>query len=210
MKFTESIRPQFLREREPHMSKLDLKNVTLVCADGNNKKEAKQLLEMISEEIHFHDTKVFTKNLNSIKDYNLFVASKLSSEIESEFCMVVQLDGYPLNLGAWDDAYLKYDYIGAPWYTQPHPIEKTVGNGGFSIRSKKYLEECEKMEFAGEIPEDEFFCRKMDDVLKDQGIKFAPHTLAYKFSVEDLPYKGQFGFHGRTTIQINQSLGIFS
>jgi len=47
------------------------------------------------------------------------------------------------------------------------------------------------------------------DYLENLGIKFAPISVAYDFSVEDLPYKNQFGFHGKRTIMINKQMGIF-
>ena len=191
------------------MSKVDLSNVTLVCAEGNHKEEAAKLLDKLDSQYTFCDKKLFCDNLNSIQDYNLFIAKELVTHITSDFCMIVQLDGYPVCSDAWEDCFLDYDYIGAPWYTQPWRREKLVGNGGFSIRSKRFLEEASKIPFDGEEGEDVFFCRIKDEELKEKGIRFAPHDVAYRFSVEDLPWNGQFGFHGMATIKINKHFGVW-
>jgi len=191
------------------MSKLDLSNVTLVCADGVNENIPK-LVEWLKTEIDFYDCKLFQDNLNSIEDYNKFIVHELSEHIESDFCMIVQADGHPVNLDAWDDKFLDYDYIGAPWYTQPWEMSKTVGNGGFSIRSKKFLKYSSYFtEYDGRSePEDVFLCRTVNEAMVELGIKYAPHDLAYLFSVEDMPYKGQFGFHGKGTIALARHLGL--
>jgi len=34
-------------------------------------------------------------------------------------------------------------------------------------------------------------------------MKFAPYELANRFSVENKKYDGQFGFHGKETMKIN-------
>lgn len=198
---------------------MNLKNVTLVCADDTiDSHVAYSIFNKVSQNINFFDCKFYSskvsncinKNINSIQEYSKFLIKDLNSEINSEFCLIIQKDGFPINLAAWTDEYLKYDYIGAPWYTQPWPLDETVGNGGFSLRSKRYLEESSKLDYSGIDPEDVFLCRKMSKHLRSVGVKFAPHELAYKFSVEDLPYKGQFGFHGKNTYFINKQFNIFS
>ena len=191
------------------MSKLNLSNVTLVCIDGINK-DVHTLTEWLQTEIDFYDCKLFTDNINSITDYNNFIVHDLHKHIESEFCMIVQADGHPVNIDAWSDEFLKYDYIGAPWYTQPWHISKTVGNGGFSIRSKRFLEHSADFTYYNGIsePEDVFLCRTVNEELRESGLRFAPHDVAYKFSVEDLPYKGQFGFHGKGTIGCARHFGL--
>lgn len=191
------------------MSKLDLSNVTLVCADGINK-EVPKLLSWLQSEIKFYDCKWFRDNITSLKDYNKFMVQELYDHMESEFCMIVQIDGHPVNLDAWEDEFLNYDYIGAPWYTQPWDISRTVGNGGFSIRSKEFLKHSSYfVDYDGvSEPEDVFLCRTANDGLTSEGIKFAPHDVAYRFSVEDMPYKGQFGFHGKGTINLARHFGL--
>lgn len=183
-------------------------DITVICADGtSNKNYSKKLLEDISNKCKVEESKFFTPS--SIQEYNKFIVLDLNRYVQTEFCMIIQLDGFPINLEAWNDKFLSYDYIGAPWYMQPWPLDKTVGNGGFSIRSKKFLEETSKLDYDGIIPEDVFLCRNVDSLLKSKKVRFAPHDLAYTFSVEDMPYKGQYGFHGKQTIAISKHFGIF-
>lgn len=201
--------------------KLSLKNVTLVCADDTDRCQyAKITFDKVANDIDFGDTlfvssKVkeskLNKSIRSINDYNNFIIKELNNHITTEYVLIMQEDGYPLNPAGWKDDYFSYDYIGAPWYLQPWPIGKTVGNGGFSLRSKKFLEESSKLDYdpKGKIAEDVFLCRIADEELKSKNIWFANHDMAYTFSVEDMPYKGQFGFHGKATIDLNRRFGIF-
>jgi hypothetical protein len=188
------------------MSKLDLRNTTFVCGDGipEHRETINRIIKKTESSIDFGEVIYEDKNLTSLKDYNLWVANRLNEIVKTDYCLVFQWDGYPLNIEAWNKDWFKYDYIGAPWLNQPHPLNSTVGNGGFSLRSKRYLEETAKAYYDGEQPEDVYFCRqnKLD-------CNYAPTGVAYYFSVEDLPYKGQFGFHGQATVRINQMHGIF-
>ena len=49
----------------------------------------------------------------------------------------MQWDGYAVNPGAWDAAFLDCDYLGAKWSW--HKDAMRVGNGGFSLRSRRLL-----------------------------------------------------------------------
>lgn len=184
-------------------------NITLVMVDAVNK-DAAIVLNGVKDYLGITDVFFVSSNIPTIASYNKFIVHELHKYVNTDYALIIQADGYPVNKAAWTDEFLKYDYIGAPWYLQPWELDKTVGNGGFSLRSMKFLEASARLDYSGfEEPEDVFLCRSSDKILKQQGIKFAPHDLAYKFSVEDMPYKGQFGFHGKHTIQLNKALGIF-
>lgn len=206
-------------------NKLNLNNVTLFCVDDVTAHEAKTLLENLSTRISFYDVKLFSSKeeasvkidpISSIRDYNNFLIKELYKNIKSEFAMCVQTDGFPVTLDSWDDEFLMYDYIGAPWTWVPRhlrkescPTGKAVGNGGFSIRSHKIMQDALNYNYSEEDPdEDIFLCRKISEELKADGVKFAPTELAHYFSVENDIYKGQFGFHGKETIKINKQNGI--
>ncbi|MDM3853520.1 MAG: DUF5672 family protein [Aphanizomenon gracile PMC649.10] len=117
--------------------------------------------------------------------------------------------------------FLNYDYIAAPWRNQSHLVnsqgetvdildlnKNRVGNGGFSLRSKKLLELSSQLDFdnikTSSLSEDLIICHYFYEWFKDQGIKFAPLEIATKFSfeqtieeVENLSWKTTFGFHGK-------------
>ena len=155
--------------------------------------------------------------------YSHFLLDRLPHFLTTNHVLVIQTDGYILNPNGWTDNFLDYDYIGAPWKLYPfhnippHPQvtkDNQVGNGGFSLRSKKIVlaaqrlyREYKKLENYDQghfLPEDCFIARSMRDNMEEQGITFAPVELARKFSTENDEYKDSFGFHGKVTMEINQ------
>jgi hypothetical protein len=142
--------------------------------------------------------------------------------VNTEFNLLIQADGYAVNVDAWTNAFFEYDYIGATW---PKECEgRNVGNGGFSWRSKKLyqaiidlrskysiedflqgssIDETWFDKFSGRsIPEDNLIGKVYRPTLERvYGIRFAPSELADQFSIEtnaNSPWIGQsFGFHGR-------------
>jgi hypothetical protein len=178
-------------------------------------------------------TNVLSSPINTLYDYSLFAINDLYKHINTDFALCIQRDGYPVNAKAWRDDFFNYDYIGAPWLWAPvgHadricPVGNCVGNGGFSLRSRALMEEAAKYSYADRwkeirssadpatsdkdiLNEDEFICREISNDLKSSGFKFAPVEIAHSFSIENMAYTGQFGFHGTKTMLINQKLGIF-
>jgi hypothetical protein len=120
-----------------------------------------------------------------------------------------------VNPDLWDERFLDYDYIGAPWPDHfPWTVGKTqVGNSGFCIRSKKQLEFCARRATDEDLqkliemdwPDDILMCGYAYDDMLSAGMKYAPLELASKFSYEQ-PVAGcaaspeeTFGFHGKLT-----------
>ena len=120
----------------------------------------------------------------------------LNNYVDTDFVLIFQNDGFISDSSSWTEEFLDYDYIGAPWW---YDDENNVGNGGFSLRSKKLLEILSNDSHIKETdPEDHNICRVYGDYLKEtHGIKFAPESLARKFSVENGNFTSQFGFHGK-------------
>ena len=210
------------------MNKLNLNNVTLACIDDVDPVMAKMIMQSLSARIDFAETMLFSSksedcvnhkinSIGSLKDYSVFAVKEMHKYINSDFLMIIQRDGYPINLDAWDNEFLDYDYIGEPWNWIPQnnragicPVGKCVGNGGFSIRSKKLMVIASEYDYDGsQGDEDEYLCRVISDELKSRGVKFAPTELASYFSIENFPYNNQFGFHGPYTLELNKKMGIF-
>jgi len=149
-------------------------------------------------------SKIFLENLNKF--------------ITTEYCLTVQPDSTIINVCSWTNEFLDYDYIGAPWplkiltssdmcANKINFFPNTVGNGGFSIRSKKFIECSLKMETYHKN-EDLNLCIFNYQKMRDLGITFAPKELACKFSLEHpiddvkefnrdtLFTYNSFGFHG--------------
>lgn len=204
---------------------ISLKNVTLVSVSSIKIEETiKSLMEssngiLFNEIILISDEKPDNlpkkinykkcKKINSIDEYSHFMLFELYKHIKTDFALVVQYDGYVLRPNKWDDEFFNYDYIGAPWPKNVHfNGEKNirVGNGGFSLRSKKLLR-CmvdNNLDFTdngtGFFNEDGVLCNYHRLFLEKNGIKFAPPDIAAKFSHEsncDETVDEPFGFHKR-------------
>ena len=65
--------------------------------------------------------------------------------------------------------------------------------------------DADPSEIQRRFAEDAYVCRKIDAELKSNGIKFASVGHARAFSVENMLYTGQFGFHGRGTLIMNKT-----
>jgi hypothetical protein len=132
-----------------------------------------------------------------VDTYNETILKSILSKIKTTHCMIVQYDGFPLERHLWENRFLDYDYIGAPW---PHFDFHRVGNGGFSLRSRRLMEAAAAMsEFrAPREPEDVFICRSIRPLLESKyALRFSPEDVALRFSFESPGHpKRAFGFHG--------------
>jgi glycosyltransferase involved in cell wall biosynthesis len=203
---------------------LSLPNVTLVGIDDDLSR-LQTAIDKSSKDIHFGAAKVLSLQNNTIQRlgskeaYSTFILKELHKYIDTEFALIVQHDGYVRNYKAWTNEFLNYDYIGAVWGWYKDGFR--VGNGGFSLRSKKLLKLTARDEIKQTHPEDHHIGRTYRPYLETKGIKFAPEALAKKFSVEGYGtnevYADQFGFHGKKgtqpvqqkeTIIFNQFFGL--
>jgi hypothetical protein len=188
---------------------LSLPNVTLVCVD-DRLEQADKALQTSKNNIQFGNSLYLNAHLGSKEAYSKFILKELYKYIDTDYALIIQHDGYVKNAEAWSDEFLKYDYIGAPWwYKDGH----NVGNGGFSLRSKKLLKATAELFSDLPInllhPEDHVICRTYRKIFEQGGIKFAPEELAAKFSFEGYnqpgQWSGQFGFHGQRALRKNQT-----
>jgi tetratricopeptide (TPR) repeat protein len=110
--------------------------------------------------------------------------------------LLVQWDGYVVNPAAWDAAFLDCDYLGAKWFW--HRDGMRVGNGGFSLRSRRLLSALRDPRVELVDAEDTTIGRTYRPLLeREHGIRFGSETLADKFAFEAAyPIGKPFGFHG--------------
>ncbi len=206
------------------MSKLILKKITLVAVSSIKIEETVSALLRSMQGIDYYDVILISherpdnlpaginfkkcSQMKSIEDYNNFMIYNLADYIDSDFVLVVQYDGYVLRPEKWNDIFLNYDYIGAPWrkgaYFSSDGINIRVGNGGFSLRSKKLLKIFNdfKINFVNKninnYNEDGVICVYCRKELESFGIKFAPVSIASMFSREEYlkdSVLDSFGFH---------------
>jgi hypothetical protein len=192
---------------------IDLNNITLLTVMGRKIQSKNEnfvtidkILSICNNFLNFKKIKILNasnecykfnrNNLEIIKieplnqrEYNKFCVKELIKYVDTDFVLIFQTDGFIINPELWNDNFLNYDYIGAPW---PDNMNSRVGNGGFSLRSKKFLEVTSKLEYidgiglsGGEFtPEDHLNCRYNYNYLIEKNIKFAPIEVAIKFSFE--------------------------
>ena len=134
--------------------------------------------------------------LQSKEAYSHFMIKQLGCHVTLPFVLVVQWDGYVLDHRKWNPSFLDYDYIGATWPQFGDAL--SVGNGGFSLRSRRLLERLRDDIFQAQHPEDVAICRMWRRELEDKyGIRFADDRLASAFSAErSSSLHETFGFHG--------------
>jgi hypothetical protein len=178
-------------------------------------------LETCLEQIDFPACKLFTDapvrdchpsieivpidRLSSSLDYSNFLLLKLVDYIQTSHCLVVQWDGHVLDAERWQMKFLEYDYIGASWPQFDDGYD--VGNGGFSLRSRRLMEACREPEFHGGHAEDVAIGRINRRWLEERGMRFAPKALADIFSVERAGHAGaSFGYHG--VFNMPRAIGI--
>jgi len=211
--------------------KFKLPDVTLLAITSTEMDEAQISMRISLHNIKFAKSKLLCSSppkkkypdieyvsiepLKSVDMYNRIVFQDLHKYFETSHCLIVQADSFVVNSDLWKDEFLKYDYIGGPW---PNKIEvkpdlilnlekNTVGNGGFSLRSRKLVEVTSKINFQSlNFPmkaEDVVICHYLYQKMIDNGIRFAPPKLAAQFSMENVDHLyGQnvntvFGFHGK-------------
>jgi len=203
---------------------MKLKNVTLIGVDCVDINRLKLAMDICQENFKFAEVKLLTSldcyeknvvqidHINSLKEYSEFILRRLDDYFTTSHVLLIQYDGFILNPAKWTDEFLKYDYIGAPWW---YKDSRNVGNGGFSLRSKKLTSMLKTDAQIKKLhPEDHRICRTYGDYLKHRGIKFAPEALAAQFAIEGClgvfrPVKfgnvwtDEFGFHGLSRTDIS-------
>lgn len=174
---------------------ISLPQVTLVALTNRKFEEHKKAIDKSCEGIDFGAVKlIWDEKCTSIDIWNYKIIYELPSYIDTEFALLIHGDGYVVNPQAWQDTFLAFDYIGAPW---PLPVDNfsyrdesgeivRVGNS-VSLRSKKLMDLIKTREwksYYGNTNEDGFICCHNRKWLESQGCKFAPLEVAKYFSKE--------------------------
>lgn len=199
-----------------------LSNITLIGIDCVNLERLKIAADICQKFFLFGGVKLLSSipdndphivkipKIKSTVEYSEFCIKEMWKYVETDFALVFQYDGFILNPSAWTDKFLNYDYIGAPWYCPGAP---RVGNGGFSLRSKRLLnfisQNCNKIGGAFS-PEDLWICETARPFLEKAGMRFAPEEIASHFSKEGnergVIWNGEFGWHGAKYTDISKWL----
>lgn len=197
---------------------MKLDEITLIAYDNTSKPErTAKVLEHCQKFFEFpyvllvcsvkpenYNGRIFLVNEEGYQAAQSFEAYRINQFVPTEYCMYVSHDGYILNPDKWDDSWLQYDFIGAPWPSGITYSEKyRVGNNGFCLESKRFIELCAKHwnQFKVGWPSDVWSCQIMRPAFESLGIKYAPLEVAAGFSwehnIREIPGERHyaFGFH---------------
>ena len=159
--------------------------------------------------------------------YSWFVMYSLHNFINTEYALIVQDDGWVLDGKNLTEDYYQYDYIGSvthcaitktnyhynwSWLELDEPLT-VIQNGGFSLRSKRFLEAPSKYGIMHSTFNVEPFCNEdvqlsgfLKPMLEEVGMKYAPVEVAKQFAFEylapkfndDMDFSKLVGIHGRS------------
>ena len=188
-------------------------NVTLVAVATTEVEATLKAIKYSTKELRFDRVVLFShykplsdfdeydyikiEPFDNVGDWGRFIVFDLYKYITTNYIILIHADGFIVNPASWDDNFLNYDYIGAPW-----PIPKDnfsyrdnlgnivrVGNS-VSLRSYKLLKMPSDLNLSwdrldhGYFHEDGFLAVQFRHIFQENGIKFAPFDIACKFSRE--------------------------
>ena len=196
-----------------------LTNIDLISVNCVNPEQSVKALLYSSQHIKFGSIKLLshikpdniTDDIEFIEipeqsytSMNWFHLNKLPNYINNEFMLSIHDDGFIINPDSWTDEFLKYDYIGAPWPALDWCSRNRVGNGGFVMKSKKFMNIEQSLPYTLNN-NDVLVTNTYYDHFIERGCNYAPLELAGKFSLEhvipEVEYNlnNTFGFHGKLT-----------
>lgn len=199
---------------------LSLPQVTLTCVDTRLPRMALDAMIACMKQVQFGEALLFTcpdhgltdvpdtirvielDNIHSIEAYSRLLLKGLGPYLRTTHMLIVQWDGYVIDASMWRDDFLTMDYIGAVW--PQYEDAYRVGNGGFSLRSRRLLEALTSDDIAPEHPEDACIARTNRALLEQRwGIRFADEDMAHAFAFErERKTPSSFGFHGLSNMAL--------
>lgn len=214
---------------------INLPDVTLICVSSIKFPQTFHAFQKSVEKIKFGAVKLVSHEkpeglpdfiefsqgykINNIDEYSYYWIYNLTNHVNTSHCLVIQADGFVINPEKWDDGWLNYDYIGAPWewsenaYIDPFGNHQRVGNGGFCLMSKKLLDVPKHKHIEWNVNQGNFYnhmnannfagdgnvCVHNRHIYEESGCKFAPIEVAVRFSQEKKVPEAEgivpFGFH---------------
>lgn len=197
---------------------LNLPDVTLGCVDTRTPEMALRAMRQCMQQARFGDVILFTRpghgladipyglrivileDVTSIEAYSTFLVKGMAPFIHTSHVLIAQWDGFIVAPEQWSAAFLDVDYIGAVWPQYRDALR--VGNGGFSLRSKRLLDALRHADIEPHHPEDVCIARTYRPLLEERWrIRFADEALARRFSVErEAAAAPSFGFHGLSSM----------
>ena len=191
---------------------IQLPNITLIALTNRDFEGHKKALDKSCEGIEWGGVKlIWDEKCNSIDEWNRKVIFDLWKYVDTDYAMLIHADGYVINPHCWNDKWLEYDYVGAPWPLpkDDHSYRDVEGNiirvgNSVSLRSKNIMQipsfyDFEWKSYFGNTNEDGYLCCHNKIALEALGVRFAPLEVAKYFSKEhEIPENKDiktFAFH---------------
>lgn len=178
---------------------------TIVCGEYNYE-FIKNMCNNISPNINI--IKLPYNNINIDQYSKIMTSIDFWNGLVGEKILIYQED--TCIFGNNINEFLKYDYIGAPWHLCNYTNKDNIGNGGFSLRTRKSMidvinektiESTPIPQFIGDymkvlniniLPEDDYFTINMYNLNK---FNMPDRTTASSFSTESIFSGNSFGGH---------------
>ncbi len=194
------------------MTRLPLAQVTLCAVDTQTPALAAQSLLRSMHRIQFGRVFLFTHDwlptvvlpgieiidigpLRSAHEQSAFVMRQLPAYIRTSHALLTRWDGFITQPQAWNDEFLVYDYVGAVWPDEPE--ETAVGDGGFSLRSRRFLAAGMDARMMQSHRGNEVSCRRQRAFVEQaHGVIFAPPAVANRFAIGEPGVSGAWGLAG--------------
>lgn len=195
---------------------LDLSRVTLLFVETRAHKVTKRVIDDCIARVNFGDILIFTDKPDlipipgaryiAVPDFpnkveaGRFYYSKAMAHVETDFALMLEWDAGIFDETKWLPEFFSYDYIGAPW---PYTISRgrfDVGNGGFTLMSKKLGHFI--CQHAQDFPcvTDMDVCKKYREQYENAGFVWPNSDLASCFAWElGERNPNHFGYHGAFT-----------
>ena len=135
---------------------IKLHNVALLSINTQNPEASVKALRYSSKEIQFKNIKILSHRIpnnltfddaiefckipkfNLREEYSDFTFKKLTNYVNADYVLMIHDDGFVINPHLWKDAFLNYDYIGAPGQDYPIKQKKELVMVGFVFVVKNY------------------------------------------------------------------------
>jgi Protein of unknown function (DUF5672) len=180
---------------------LDLPEVTLCAVDTRSPALALAALQRSMASIRFGRVLLFSHGdagAAGAHGIERIDCGPIESAAAYSDFMLRRLLPFVADPARWEPAFLGVDYLGAPWGKAPDG--HFVGNGGFSLRSRRLLQSLQDPALAGRLHHPEDICigqTLRSDLETRHGIVFGSLEMARRFAYEnEPPAQGCFGFHG--------------
>lgn len=195
------------------MTRLPLAQVTLCAVDTQSPALAAQSLLRSMQRIDFARVFLFTHDwlptvvlpgieiidigpMRTGYEHSTFLMRQLPQFIRTSHVLLTQWDGFVTSARAWNDEFLVYDYVGAPWSDAPE--SDPLVEGGFSLRSRRFLAAGMDPRLTQTHPAEVALCRTHRQFVEQtHGVIFAPPALSQHFAAGEAGAPAtSFGFRG--------------